>query len=80
MTALLSASQNRSSGVLAETAISMEELRDLEVGDLIMTEKPAIQPVQLAIEGVPKFLACIGQHKGQRALKIARPIGARDRR
>ncbi len=68
------------SGVLAETSISMEELRDLEVGDLIMTDKPATQPVLLAIEGVPKFLACIGQHKGQRALKISRPVNVRDRR
>jgi len=67
------------SGVLAETSITMAELRSLEVGDLIITEKPAVQPVALAVEGVTKFLAHIGQHKGRRALSVLRPITGRDR-
>ena len=67
------------SGVLAETTMTISELRCLEVGDLIMTEKAASKPVVLATEGIPKFIAHIGQHKGRRALKIKRPITITDR-
>jgi flagellar motor switch protein FliM len=67
------------SGVLANTTITMGELRSLEVGDIIMTEKPAKSPVVLCTESVPKFLARIGQFKGKRALKIVRPVRPSDR-
>lgn len=67
------------SGILAETSMTMSELRNLEVGDLIMTEKPSKMPSVLATGGVPKFLAHIGQHKGKRALRIIRPIVPGDR-
>ena len=66
-------------GVLAETTITIADLRGLEVGDLIITEKPATNPVVLMAEGVPKFLAHIGQYKGNRALKIQRAIRSNDR-
>lgn len=67
------------SGILAQTTITMADLRSLEVGDIIMTDKPAKSPVVLSAEGVPKFLARIGQHKGKRALKIVRPAKSSDR-
>ncbi len=67
------------SGILAETTITIGDLRSLEVGDLIMTEKSAADPVVLNAGGKPKFLAHIGQYKGKRALKIARPIKPTDR-
>lgn len=66
-------------GVLAETSITIGDLRNLEIGDLIMTEKPAASPVTLTAGGKPKFLAHIGQHKGNRALRILRPIKPTDR-
>src|SRR5207249_4278912 len=66
-------------GLLAETTITIADLRTLEIGDLIMTEKPATQPVVLTAEGVPKFLAHIGQFKGKRAMKIHRAIRPNDR-
>lgn len=66
-------------GVLAETSITMSELMGLAAGDVIMTEKPATAPVVLSAEGVPKFLAHIGQYRGRRALKVVRPIQAVDR-
>lgn len=65
--------------VLAETTITVDDLRQLEVGDLIMTDKPATMPVVVCTEGRPKFLASLGQHKGNRALKISRSIRANDR-
>lgn len=67
------------SGQLVETDMTMGELRSLEVGDLIMTEKKASLPVVLAVEGISKFAANIGQYKGNRALKIIRPLSARER-
>jgi flagellar motor switch protein FliM len=67
------------SGVLAETTMTMADLRNLEVGDLIVTEKPATSPVVLTAERVPKFLANIGQFKGNRALRIVRPVKPSER-
>ena len=66
-------------GVLAETTITVGDLRNLEIGDLIMTEKAATNPVVLTAGGRPKFLAQIGQHRGKRALRIQRPIAPTDR-
>ncbi len=65
--------------LLAETTITVADLGDLEVGDLIMTEKLASSPVTVHVGGVPKFLAHVGRHKGNRAVKILRPIGPSDR-
>lgn len=64
--------------VLAETTMTVEELRGLEPGDLILTSKPASSPVVLNVEGRPKFLASIGRSRGARALRIVRPIGPQD--
>jgi flagellar motor switch protein FliM len=65
--------------ILAETSMTVSDLHNLEVGDVIMTEKPADSPVTLHIESVPKFLADIGCHKDQRALRIKRRISTADR-
>lgn len=67
------------SGLLAETTITLEDLMRLSAGDLILTEKPAARPVTLCVEGERKFLANIGQIKGQRALKVLRPALPDDR-
>ncbi len=66
-------------GVLAQTSITVGELRGLEVGDILTTEKPATAPVSLWIEGHPKFIAQVGQHRGARSLKIVRPMQESDR-
>jgi flagellar motor switch protein FliM len=65
--------------LLAETTITVADLRTLEVGDLIMTEKPAAAPATVRVGEVPKFLAHVGRYKGNRAVKIVRPIGPNDR-
>jgi flagellar motor switch protein FliM len=67
------------SGVLAETTMTIADLRNLEVGDVVATEKPAASPVVLTAGGKPKFLAHIGQYKGNRALRISRAIEPTDR-
>ncbi|MBL9147100.1 MAG: flagellar motor switch protein FliM [Phycisphaerae bacterium] len=64
--------------VLAETTMTLRELRSLEPGDLILTGKPAAAPVILNVEGRQKFLASVGQSRGSRAIRILRPIGPED--
>jgi flagellar motor switch protein FliM len=66
-------------GVLAETTITLKELLELSVGDIVVTEKAAATPVVVCVEGERKFLAQIGQFKGSRALKVLRPTGPEDR-
>jgi flagellar motor switch protein FliM len=66
-------------GILAETTITLAELRGLEVGDVVTTEKPARAPVVITAGGLPKFLATLGQHKGRRALKVQRAIAKGER-
>ena len=46
--------------LLAETSITVSDLRSLEVGDVIMTDKPASSPSTIYIEEVPKFLGDVG--------------------
>ena len=55
---------------LADTTITLSELGRLEVGDLITTDREATEPVVVSIEGRPKYEAVLGQHRGQRALRI----------
>ena len=57
-------------GVLATTTITMQDLLGLSVGDIIVTETPASKPISVCVERERKFLAHLGQFKGNRALKI----------
>ncbi len=66
-------------GLLAETTITVRDLRELGVGDLIVTQTPAARPVQFLVEGQRKFLAHLGQYRGARALRVAREIQPSDR-
>ena len=58
---------------LAETTITLSELGKLEVGDIITTNREAKEPVVVSIEGRAKYEAVLGQHRGQRALRILGP-------
>jgi len=75
----LSEARLEASGLLVETTITLAELRSLEVGDIITTEKPSSAPIVLTADGHPKFLAHLGQYRGNRALRIVRPIESSDR-
>lgn len=57
-------------GILARTTITLNDLINLSVGDIITTETPATTPATLEIEGRPKMHAHLGQHKGNRALRV----------
>ena len=59
--------------VLAETNIKLSDLMNLQVGDVLTTDKPASAPLSLLIEGRRKFIGQLGQFRGKRAFKVTRP-------
>jgi flagellar motor switch protein FliM len=59
---------------LAETTITTADLLGLRVGDIITTDKDVRTPIEIAVQGLPKFMATTGALKGQKALKIEQPI------
>jgi flagellar motor switch protein FliM len=65
--------------LLAETTITVGDLLNMAPGDVIVTDKPASSPIVFTVEGKKKFLANLGQFKGNRAIKIRRAITPRDR-
>ncbi|HVZ93738.1 MAG TPA: flagellar motor switch protein FliM [Phycisphaerales bacterium] len=66
-------------GTLAETTITLENLMNLAIGDIITTDKAATLPVVLCVEGEKKMLAELGKHRGSLALKVVRTIERKDR-
>lgn len=59
---------------LANTTITLRELSELSVGDMIVTTHDAKSPSVINVEGEPKFLAEVGQHRGNRAVRVIRSI------
>ncbi len=59
---------------LAETAITVRELLNLQPGDIIQTTKSASEEVLIRIEGRNKFAGRVGKHKDGRAVKITRTV------
>jgi flagellar motor switch protein FliM len=58
--------------LLASTSMTMQELMNLQVGDVITTEKNISRDVLVTVEGRNKFLAQIGQFRGNRAVQVTR--------
>jgi len=67
------------SAVLADTTMTVSELRNLTPGDIILTEKPASGPLTLLVEGKRKHIGHLGQFRGNRAFKVKRAYHAKDR-
>jgi len=57
---------------LAQTSISVNDLLNLQPGDLITTDKDMSTEVLIQVEGKNKFLGKLGQLKGSRAIQITR--------
>ncbi len=55
---------------LAKSKIRTVELLGLAVGDVITTEQEVTEPLELSIQGTPKFLARPGAYRGRKAICI----------
>ncbi|MCX5661649.1 MAG: flagellar motor switch protein FliM [Planctomycetota bacterium] len=65
--------------ILADSTIKLGDLMNLQVGDVVVTEKPATAPLTIAIGAKRKFIGHIGQYRGNRAFKVTRPFTPKDR-
>ena len=64
---------------LARSKILTGDLLDLSVGDVITTEQEVSDPLELAVQNVPKFTARAGAFKGKKAVKIESFIEPRNK-
>lgn len=71
ITGNLSSASMGLSVVIARTTITLKDLIEMQVGDVIVSEKPASEPVDVCVEGERKFVAAMGHHRGQRAVRIS---------
>jgi flagellar motor switch protein FliM len=68
------------SAVLAETTITMRDLAQMVPGDLIVTTQSQGSPATILVEGEAKYQAQVGQHRGNRAVRIVRSLHRGERR
>jgi flagellar motor switch protein FliM len=59
---------------LASTRLTAEELVGLAVGDVIVTENDHHLPLEVCVEGRPKYYAYAGLAKGHKAVRIGKPV------
>jgi len=59
---------------LAGTRLTAGELVGLAVGDVILTENDAHDPLEVCIEGRPKYYGLAGLVKGHKAVRIGKPV------
>ena len=59
---------------LAETRITVRELLDLEVGDLVKTDAPVDSEATVYVEGKPKFKGRPGRNRRNKAVLVSRAI------
>ncbi|MBI3864350.1 MAG: flagellar motor switch protein FliM [Planctomycetia bacterium] len=59
---------------LAGTRLTAGELIGLAVGDTIVTENDCHKPLEVCVEGRPKFYGFAGLVKGHKAVRIGQPV------
>lgn len=59
---------------LAETQITTADLIGLRIGDIITTDKDVHTPLEVCVEGIPKFHAHPGALKGRKAIQLEGPV------
>jgi len=59
---------------LGEADISVRDLMELEAGDIIQLGTDATVPLNILVEGIPKFKGIAGVLKGSRAIKITETL------
>jgi flagellar motor switch protein FliM len=60
---------------LARSQITTGDLFDLQVGDIISTEKDVQLALEVEVANAVKFLASPGSYKGRKAIKIEQVVG-----
>ncbi len=65
--------------ILAETQITLRDLLELRVGDIIRTDKLAGSELAITIGGSPKFAGRPGKLRGQKAIRITRSCSPKER-
>lgn len=63
---------------LATGAIVTREFLELKVGDIIKLDTNPSEEALLMVEGQPKYYGYVGSYRGNRAIRITRPIPRRD--
>jgi flagellar motor switch protein FliM len=58
------------SAILGKTVITLEDLINLEEGDIIVLDKKIEEPVEICIEGVSKILGKLGVFKNRMAVQV----------
>lgn len=59
---------------LGEADIALRDLMELSPGDIIQLDSDATMPLDILVEGIPKFKGIPGLLKGNRALKIVESL------
>lgn len=59
---------------LSRSTVKTLDMFDLQVGDIISTEKDAKEPLEVEVGGVLKFLASPGLFKGRKAIQIGQVL------
>jgi flagellar motor switch protein FliM len=59
---------------LGEADITVDDLTNLNVGDIIQLNTDATTPLDVLVEGVPKFRGIPGILKGNRAIKVTESL------
>ena len=55
---------------LGQAELSVKEFLDLKIGDFIILNQEKNQPLDVLVEGIPKFKGYQGSYKGNQAVKI----------
>ena len=55
---------------LGEANVDLQDIMNLEIGDIIQLDRDATIPLDVLVEGVPKFKGIPGLVKGNRAIRI----------
>lgn len=63
---------------LATGMIKTKEFLNLKVGDVVSLDTNPSEEALLMVEGSPKFYGYVGSYRGNRAIRITRPIPKRD--
>lgn len=63
---------------LAKGTLTVGEIMKLKVGDVVTLETNPAEESIINIEGTPKYYGYVGSYRGNRAVKVTRPIPEKD--